>query len=103
LITTYTEITGQTAAGTPEFSAVTTLDDHQMDYNDSNIKKLIHKQDWMKNFTSTFMWQEYTKIREKLHQIYKNNIHVLMETFNQTHGERKNFILWLSEMLDSDW
>ncbi|XDV22985.1 hypothetical protein PO909_027723 [Leuciscus waleckii] len=57
-ITTYTGINGQTAAGTPEFSAVTTLDDQQIDYYDSNIKKLIPKQDWMKEFASTDIHQK---------------------------------------------
>ncbi|XP_056093758.1 major histocompatibility complex class I-related gene protein-like [Rhinichthys klamathensis goyatoka] len=85
-MTTYTEINGQTAAGTPEFSAVTTLDDHQIDYYDSNIKKLILKQDWMKKFASTHTWKEYIDIREKQQQIYKINIDVLMETFTQSHG-----------------
>ncbi|XP_056093757.1 major histocompatibility complex class I-related gene protein-like [Rhinichthys klamathensis goyatoka] len=85
-ITTYTEINGQTTAGIPEFSAVTTLDGQQIDYYDSNIKKLILKQDWMKEFASTYMWKVYTDIREKQQQIYKIYIHVLMETFNQSHG-----------------
>ncbi|XP_039538411.1 major histocompatibility complex class I-related gene protein-like [Pimephales promelas] len=86
LISTHTEINGQTIAGTPEFSAVTTLDDQQIDYYDSNIKNLILKQDWMKEFASTEMWREYTDIREKQQQIYEINIPVLMKTFNQTRG-----------------
>ncbi|XDV22986.1 hypothetical protein PO909_027724 [Leuciscus waleckii] len=85
-ITTYTAINGKTIAGTPEFSAVTTLDGQQIDYYDSNIKKMIPKQNWMNEFASTEMWKKYTDIRENLQQIYKNNIHVLMETFNQSHG-----------------
>ncbi|CAM4661910.1 unnamed protein product [Leuciscus chuanchicus] len=85
-MTTYTGINGKTAAGIPEFSAVTTLDDQQIDYYDSNIKKLIPKQNWMNEFTSTELWKEYIEIREKLQQIYKNNIHDIMETFTQSHG-----------------
>ncbi|KAK7126396.1 hypothetical protein R3I94_017770 [Phoxinus phoxinus] len=84
-ITTYTEINGQTFAGTPEFSAETTLDDQQIDYYDSDIKKLILRQDWMEELASE-LWKDYTGIREKQQQIYKNNIHVLMETFTQSHG-----------------
>ncbi|KAI2647587.1 hypothetical protein H4Q32_025462 [Labeo rohita] len=38
-MTTYTGINGQTVAGIPEFSAVTTLDGRQIDYYDSEIKK----------------------------------------------------------------
>jgi len=89
LNTTYTEITGQTTARIPEFSAVTTLDGQQIDYYDSDIKKLIPKQDWMKDYASTDMWKEDTEIRKHVHQIYRNNIPVLMERFSQTHGERK--------------
>ncbi|KAK9967139.1 hypothetical protein ABG768_001551, partial [Culter alburnus] len=84
LITTYTGITG--IAGIPEFSAVTTLDGHQMDYYDSNIMKLIPKQDWMKEFTLEELWKRDTEIRLYVQQIYKNNIRVLMERFNQSHG-----------------
>ncbi|KAK7126394.1 hypothetical protein R3I94_017769 [Phoxinus phoxinus] len=85
-ISTYTGIRGQTAAGTPEFSAVTTLDGHQIDYYDSIIKKMIPKQDWMKNYTFTELWTENTEIREHVQQIYRDNIPVIMQTFNQTHG-----------------
>ncbi|KAK7136578.1 hypothetical protein R3I93_016802 [Phoxinus phoxinus] len=85
-ITTYTGIKGLTAAGTPEFSAVTTLDGEQIDYYDSDIKKLIPKQDWMEEFTSTELWTEDTEIRQYVQQIYRDNINFIMERFNQTHG-----------------
>ncbi|XP_077082067.1 major histocompatibility complex class I-related gene protein-like [Siphateles boraxobius] len=85
-ITTYTAINGRMIAGTPEFSAVTTLDDHQIDYYDSNIKKLIPRQDWMKKFASTELWKEDTEIRKHVQQIYKDNIPVIMQRFSQTHG-----------------
>ncbi|XP_016360506.1 major histocompatibility complex class I-related gene protein-like [Sinocyclocheilus anshuiensis] len=85
-ITTYTGINGQTIEGIPEFSAVTTLDGRQIDYYDSEIKKLIPRQDWMKEFESTDTWKEDTEIRQQVQQIYKNNIHVLIERFNQSHG-----------------
>ncbi|XP_077082076.1 class I histocompatibility antigen, F10 alpha chain-like [Siphateles boraxobius] len=85
-MTTYTGINGQTIEGTPEFSAVTTLDGHQIDYYDSDIKKLIPRQDWMKKFASTELWKEDTEIRKEVQQIYKNNIHVIMQRFNQSHG-----------------
>ncbi|XP_048037399.1 major histocompatibility complex class I-related gene protein-like [Megalobrama amblycephala] len=85
-ITTYTGIRGQTIAGIPEFFAVTTLDDQQIDYYDSNIKKLIPRKNWMKDYASEELWTEDTKIRERVQQIYKLNIRVLMERFNQSHG-----------------
>uniref|UniRef100_A0A8C2F604 MHC class I-like antigen recognition-like domain-containing protein n=1 Tax=Cyprinus carpio TaxID=7962 RepID=A0A8C2F604_CYPCA len=86
LITTCTEINGQTIAGSPECSSVTTLDGQQIDYYDSVIKKLITKQDWMKEFASTETWKEYTEIRERLQQTNKINIHFLMKQFNHLHG-----------------
>ncbi|XP_050951450.1 major histocompatibility complex class I-related gene protein-like isoform X3 [Labeo rohita] len=86
-MTTYTGINGQTIAGIPEFSAVTTLDGQQIDYYDSDIKELIPRQDWMKEFSAIGdTWKEDTEIREQVQQIYKDNIHVLMERFNQTRG-----------------
>ncbi|KAL0147516.1 hypothetical protein M9458_057182 [Cirrhinus mrigala] len=109
-MTTYTGINGQTVAGIPEFSAVTTLDGRQIDYYDSEIKKLIPRQDWMKEFASTNTWKEDTEIREQVQQIYKNNIHVLMQRFNQTHGvhtyQRMYGCDWDDETKDShgfDW
>ncbi|XP_039538412.1 class I histocompatibility antigen, F10 alpha chain-like [Pimephales promelas] len=89
LISTYTGISGQTAAGTPEFSAVTTLDGEQIDYYDSNIEELILRQDWMEKFTYKDMWKEDTEIRKHVQQIYRNNIPVLMQRFNHTHGVHK--------------
>ncbi|KAK9967138.1 hypothetical protein ABG768_001550, partial [Culter alburnus] len=85
-MTTYTGITGQMIAGIPEFSAVTTLDDQQIDYYDSDTMELIPKQNWMKEFVSKGTWTEDTEIREDVQQIYKNNIRVLMQRFNQSHG-----------------
>ncbi|KAL0147518.1 hypothetical protein M9458_057184 [Cirrhinus mrigala] len=85
-MTTYTGINRQTVAGIPEFFAVTTLDGQQIDYYDGEIKKLIPRQDWMKEFASTNTWKEDTEIRQQVQQIYKNNIAALMEQFNQTRG-----------------
>uniref|UniRef100_A0A673J5I3 Ig-like domain-containing protein n=1 Tax=Sinocyclocheilus rhinocerous TaxID=307959 RepID=A0A673J5I3_9TELE len=84
--TLYTEINGQTIAGIPEFSSVTTLDGRQIDFYDSEIKKLIPRQDWMKEFASGDRFKEYTEIREQVQQIYKINIHFLMQQFNHSHG-----------------
>ncbi|XP_016117962.1 class I histocompatibility antigen, F10 alpha chain-like [Sinocyclocheilus grahami] len=79
LKSTYTGKRGQT-------TAVTTLDGQQIDYYDSVIKKLIPKQDWMKEFASTKTWKEYTKFRERVQQTNKINITALMQRFNQTPG-----------------
>ncbi len=88
-MTTYTEINGQTVAGIPAFSSVTTLDGRQIDYYDSEIKKLIPRQDWMKEFASGDRFKKYTETRERVQQTNKINITVLMEQFNHSHGELK--------------
>ncbi len=67
------------------FFAVTTLDGEQIDYYDSEIKKLIPKQDWME-FASGDRWKEYTEIRERVQQANTINITVLMQQFNHSHG-----------------
>uniref|UniRef100_A0A672Q0E8 Ig-like domain-containing protein n=1 Tax=Sinocyclocheilus grahami TaxID=75366 RepID=A0A672Q0E8_SINGR len=85
-ITLYTEIHGQTVAGFPDISAVTALDGQQIDYYDSEIKKLIPKQDWMKEFASEDRFKEYTEFRERVQQTNKINIRFIMEQFNQSHG-----------------
>ncbi|XP_043079772.1 LOW QUALITY PROTEIN: major histocompatibility complex class I-related gene protein-like [Puntigrus tetrazona] len=70
----------------PEISSLTTLDGQHIDYYDSEIKKLIPRQDWMKEFISGDRFVEYTEIREHVQQTNKVNLTVLMEIFNQSHG-----------------
>uniref|UniRef100_A0A8C1TQH6 Ig-like domain-containing protein n=1 Tax=Cyprinus carpio TaxID=7962 RepID=A0A8C1TQH6_CYPCA len=67
-------------------SSVAALDGRQIDYYDSEIKMLIPRQDWMKEFISGDRFKEYTEIRERVQQTNKINITVLMQQFNQTHG-----------------
>ncbi|XP_059400029.1 major histocompatibility complex class I-related gene protein-like [Carassius carassius] len=86
LITTYTGVKGQTVERTPEFSAVTTLDGQQIDYYDSEIKKLIPKQDWVTEFASTETWKEHTKIRERVQQTNEININFIMKQLNHLNG-----------------
>ncbi|KAL1252030.1 hypothetical protein QQF64_019826 [Cirrhinus molitorella] len=109
-MTTYTGINGQTFEGIPEFSAVTTLDGQQIDYYDSEIKKLIPRQDWMKYYAATDGWKVDSEIREQVQNIYKNNIQVLINRFNQTRGvhtyQRMYGCEWDNETEDShgfDW
>ncbi|XP_052394086.1 uncharacterized protein LOC127942427 [Carassius gibelio] len=76
LHTLETKISGQygpTVVGYHEFTSVSTLDGLQIDYYDSVTKKLIPKQDWMKEFASTDRWEEYTEIRERMQQTRELN------------------------------
>uniref|UniRef100_A0A672PG97 Immunoglobulin C1-set domain-containing protein n=1 Tax=Sinocyclocheilus grahami TaxID=75366 RepID=A0A672PG97_SINGR len=84
--TLYIGINGHTIAGIPEISSVSTLDGRQIDYYDSEIKKLIPRQDWMKEFASSDRFKEYTEIRERVQQTNKIDIHFLMQQFNHSHG-----------------
>ncbi|XP_026054675.1 major histocompatibility complex class I-related gene protein-like [Carassius auratus] len=84
--TLYTEINGLAIAGIPEFSSVTTLDGRQIDYYDSEIKKLIPRQDWIKEFMSGDRFKEYTEIRERVQQTNKINITFLMQQFSHSYG-----------------
>uniref|UniRef100_A0A671PT59 Ig-like domain-containing protein n=1 Tax=Sinocyclocheilus anshuiensis TaxID=1608454 RepID=A0A671PT59_9TELE len=102
-ITTYTGINGQTIEGIPEFSAVTTLDGRQIDYYDSEIKKLIPRQDWMKEFESTDTWKEDTEIRQQVQQIYKNNIHVLIESRSYGISFSSSGVHTYQRMYGCDW
>ncbi|KAK2906604.1 hypothetical protein Q8A67_005589 [Cirrhinus molitorella] len=106
-MTTYTKINGQTIAGIPEISSVTLLDGRQIDYYDSEIKILIPRQDWMKEFNSTETWKEYTEVRQRVQQTNEINITVLMEQFNHSHGvhtyQRMYGCDWDNETGHSNW
>ncbi|KAL1252035.1 hypothetical protein QQF64_019831 [Cirrhinus molitorella] len=83
-MTTYTEINGQTTAGIPEISSVTTLDGQQTDYYNGKI--LIPRQDWMKRFAFGHRWKEYTEFRERVQQTNKLNIRFLMDQFSHSYS-----------------
>ncbi|XP_050950449.1 major histocompatibility complex class I-related gene protein-like [Labeo rohita] len=95
----YTEINGRTIVGIPEISSVTLLDGQQIDYYDSEINKLIPKQDWMKEFSASGdKWEEYIEIRERVQQNNTINITILMEQLNHLHGVRT-----YQRMYGCDW
>ncbi|KAK2906605.1 hypothetical protein Q8A67_005590 [Cirrhinus molitorella] len=103
-MTTYNGIYGKTIVGIPEFSSVTTLDEKQIDSYDSDTGTLI--QDWMKEFASGDRWKEYTEVRERVQQINKLNIIVLMQQFSQSQGvhryQRMYGCVWDDETEVSD-
>ncbi|XP_073700694.1 major histocompatibility complex class I-related gene protein-like [Garra rufa] len=96
--TLYTELNGQMIAEIAEISSVAVLDGQQIDYYDSEIKKLIPRQDWMKEFASGDRFKEYIKIRDEIQQTNKINIRVVMEQFNQSHG-----VHTYQRMFGCDW
>ncbi|XP_028256377.1 major histocompatibility complex class I-related gene protein-like [Parambassis ranga] len=70
----------------PEFVNLGMLDGVQMDYYDSNIKKVIPKQDWMAKTEGPEYWDRQTQVSIGDEQVFKSNIDVVKQRFNQTGG-----------------
>nr|NP_919384.1 major histocompatibility complex class I UFA precursor [Danio rerio]AAD41071.1 MHC class I protein [Danio rerio] len=70
----------------PEFVAATMVDGMQVNYFDSEIKEVIPRQEWVRGAVDEQFWQRNTQIRSNMHQLFKNNINIAMERFNQTQG-----------------
>ncbi|XP_041638380.1 class I histocompatibility antigen, F10 alpha chain-like [Cheilinus undulatus] len=72
----------------PEFVAVGMVDDFQIDYYDSNIKKDVPKQDWMNKVTErkADYWEGETVKCQGTQQAFKANIDTAKQRFNQTGG-----------------
>ncbi|CAB1442534.1 unnamed protein product, partial [Pleuronectes platessa] len=68
----------------PELVVVGLVDEVQIDYYDSNTKKLEPKQDWMLNTTDSQYWKRQTQIALRSQQNYKHNIEIAKKRFNQT-------------------
>ncbi|KAM6899535.1 major histocompatibility complex class I-related gene protein [Xenentodon cancila] len=72
----------------PEFVTVGLVDDVQMVHYDSNTKKTEPKQDWMSRVTEDLpqYWETETGKFAGTQQVYKANIEILRQRFNQTGG-----------------
>uniref|UniRef100_A0A4W6F2G4 Ig-like domain-containing protein n=1 Tax=Lates calcarifer TaxID=8187 RepID=A0A4W6F2G4_LATCA len=70
----------------PEFVSLGMLDGVQMVYYDSNIKKVIPKQDWMAENEGPEYWESETQKSIGSEQIFKVNIETAKNRFNQTGG-----------------
>ncbi|KAI4896669.1 hypothetical protein NFI96_021894, partial [Prochilodus magdalenae] len=71
----------------PEFTVVGLVDGEQIVYYDSNIKRLVPKTDWMeKNADDPDYWNRESEKAQGSQEIFKANIDILMERFNQTRG-----------------
>ncbi|XP_061749035.1 class I histocompatibility antigen, F10 alpha chain-like isoform X1 [Nerophis ophidion] len=84
----------------PEYVEVGYVDEVEVSYYDSNIRKTESKQDWMNKITAEDpnYWKietEYNLVRE---HVYKDNIERLRKHFNQTGG-----VHTFQEMTGCEW
>uniref|UniRef100_A0A3Q3N0G6 Major histocompatibility complex class I-related gene protein-like n=1 Tax=Labrus bergylta TaxID=56723 RepID=A0A3Q3N0G6_9LABR len=72
----------------PEFVIVGMVDDFQIDYYDSNTRRDVPKQDWMKKATEdrAEYWEWETEKLKGVQQRFKVGLEILKRRFNQTGG-----------------
>ncbi|KAK2887687.1 hypothetical protein QQF64_013067 [Cirrhinus molitorella] len=92
----YTAVSGD--IDFPEFTAVGLVDDEQFMYFDSNIKKTVPKTEWIRQNEGADYWNRETEIDIVQHQVFKNNIQIAKERFNQSRG-----VHTLQEMYGCEW
>ncbi|ROI63302.1 MICAL-like protein 1 [Anabarilius grahami] len=64
--------------GIYEFTAMGLLDDTQIDYYNSQLKRKIPKQQWMKEKMQEDYWEKGTQSRKSKEQWFNVNVHILM-------------------------
>ncbi|XP_041082004.1 H-2 class I histocompatibility antigen, Q9 alpha chain-like [Polyodon spathula] len=72
--------------GFPEFTAVGLVDNVQHVHYDSVTKKMRPTQDWMERSVGPEYWEGETQKAFGTQQVFKDNIGVAMQRFNQTGG-----------------
>ncbi|CAK6983607.1 BOLA class I histocompatibility antigen%2C alpha chain BL3-7-like, partial [Scomber scombrus] len=71
----------------PEYVAVRTFDDVQVEHYDSNTMKAVPKHDWVDEFPEdSLSWKWETESHRGNQQFFKASLETLREHFNQTGG-----------------
>ncbi|KAG1948510.1 major histocompatibility complex class I-related protein [Pimephales promelas] len=70
----------------PELTTVGLVDDVQFIYFDSNAMKAVPKTEWMRESEGEDYWDSQTHTNIEKHQVFKNNIQIAMQRFNQSKG-----------------
>ncbi|XP_056597650.1 major histocompatibility complex class I-related gene protein [Triplophysa dalaica] len=80
----YTGVSGD--INFPEFTSVGLVDSGQFYYFDSNQMKAVPKTEWIRENEGADYWNRETENMINAHQVFKNNIQVAKERFNQSSG-----------------
>uniref|UniRef100_A0A4W5KRL0 Ig-like domain-containing protein n=1 Tax=Hucho hucho TaxID=62062 RepID=A0A4W5KRL0_9TELE len=65
--------------GIHDFTAMGLMNNRQIDYYDSVVKKKIPKQDWMREKLPADYWEKGTQSRKSKEQWFKVNVNILMD------------------------
>ncbi|XP_034150581.1 BOLA class I histocompatibility antigen, alpha chain BL3-7-like [Esox lucius] len=87
----YTGVSGD--INFPEFTVVGMVDDVQFMYFDSNTQTAVPKVEWMKREGPKY-WKSETHLGINRHQVFKNNIQVLKDRFNQSMSTGVHVFQW---------
>uniref|UniRef100_A0A3P9P4C5 H-2 class I histocompatibility antigen, K-K alpha chain-like n=1 Tax=Poecilia reticulata TaxID=8081 RepID=A0A3P9P4C5_POERE len=84
----------------PSYVSAGLVDDVQISYCDSNINKNIPKQDWIKKVSSEYpnYWKEETQTCQVKQRIFKANLEIAKQRFNQTEG-----VHFYQQMYGCEW
>ncbi|KAK9978740.1 hypothetical protein ABG768_020479 [Culter alburnus] len=73
--------------GIYEFSAMGLLDDRQIDYYNSKEKRMIHKQQWMKEKMTEEYWKDGTWYRKRKEDVFKQSLKNLKKRMYQSESD----------------
>ncbi|XP_069055108.1 class I histocompatibility antigen, F10 alpha chain-like isoform X3 [Lepisosteus oculatus] len=80
----YTGVTG--ASGFPEYTAVGLVDGQEFVHYDSDIKRAEPKTEWIERNVGKDYWDTVTQINTGTSQVFKADLQIAMQRFNQTGG-----------------